>query len=170
MKPMKLPNLFVICLCVVLVSSCRQADGPLPDAKQGELANRIADMSRDLGNVAAGHAEATMDFMDGLMAFVDVGDKPDAVGPVKELGNQLMAAYTASKASERAVVPLLEQVVVGLEGTSLSENQVQLVKEGVQKAATDMGVDDVRARALAAQIEIAQHAVTDRHRRWYEVF
>ena len=167
---MKLLNLFVICLCAALVSSCRQADGPLPDPKQGEVANRIADMSRDLGNVAAGHPEAPTDFMDGLMTFVDVDDKPDAAAPVKELGNQLMAAYAASKASERAVVPLLEQVVIGLEATSLSEKQVEVVKEGVQKAATDLGVDDVRARALAAQIEIVQHAVTDRHRRWYEVF
>ena len=170
MKRMKLLNLFVICLCAALVSSCRQADGPLPDPKQGEVANRIADMSRDLGNVAAGHPEAPTDFMDGLMTFVDVDDKPDAAAPVKELGNQLMAAYAASKASERAVVPLLEQVVIGLEATSLSEKQVEVVKEGVQKAATDLGVDDVRARALAAQIEIVQHAVTDRHRRWYEVF
>jgi hypothetical protein len=167
---MKLLNLLVICLCAVLVSSCRQADGPLPDPKQGELANRIADMSRDLGNVAAGHPEATMDFMDGLMTFVDVGGKPDAVPPVKELANQLMAAYTASKASERAVVPLLEQVVIGLDATSLSEKQVEQVKQGVQKAAKDLGVDDVRARALSSQMEIVQHAVTDRHRRWYELF
>ena len=127
-------------------------------------------MSRDLGNVAAGHPEATTDFLDGLMAFVDVDGKPDAVAPVKELGNQLLAAYTASKSSERAVVPLLEQVVVGLEATLLSEKQVQQVKESVQKAATDLGVDDVRARALGAQVEIVQHAVTDRHRRWYELF
>ena len=167
---MKLPNLFVICLCAALVSSCRQADGPLPDPKQGEVANRIADMSRDLGNVAAGHPEAPTDFMDGLMTFVDVDDKPDAQAPVEELGKQLTVAFAAAKATERSVVPLLEQVVIGLEATSLSEKQVEVVKEGVQKAATDLGVDDVRARALAAQIEIVQHAVTDRHRRWYEVF
>ena len=89
---------------------------------------------------------------------------------MKELGNQLMTAYTASKASERAVVPLLEQVVIGLQATSLSEKQVEVVKEGVQKAATDLGVDDVRARALGAQIVIVQHAVTDRHRRWDQLF
>ena len=170
MKRMRLLNLFVICVCALLVSSCRQPDGPLPDPKEGEMAKRISDMSRDLGNVAAGHPDASTDFLDGLMAFVDVGDKPDAAAPVKELGNQLMAVYAASKASERAVVPLLEQVVVGLGATSLSEKQVEAVKEGVQKAATDLGADDVRARALAAQIEIVQHAVTDRHRRWYELF
>jgi hypothetical protein len=81
-----------------------------------------------------------------------------------------MAAFTASKATERAVVPLLEQVVIGLEAKSLSEKQVASVKEGVQKAATDLGVDGVRARALASQLEIVQHAVTERHRRWYELF
>ena len=168
---MKLLYLCAICVCAAaLVSSCRQADGPLPNPKEDELANRVADMSRDLGNVAAGHPEATMDFMDGLMTFVDVGGKPDAVAPVKELGNQLMTAFTATKAPERAMIPLLEQVVVGLEATSLSEKQVQELKESVRKAATDLGVDDVRARALGAQIEIVQHAVTDRHRRCYELF
>ena len=168
---MKFLNLCAICVCAAaLVSSCRQADGPLPNPKEDEAANRVTDMSRDLGNVAAGHPEAPMDFLDGLMAFVDVGDKPDAAAPVKELGNQLMTAFKESKAPERAVIPLLEQVVIALEAKSLSEHQVQQLKEGVRKAATDLGVDDVRARALAAQVEIVQHAVTDRHRRWYELF
>jgi len=171
LKSMKLLTLCAVCVCVAaLVSACRQADGPLPNPKEDEAANRVADMSRDLGNVAAGHAEAKMDFLDGLMAFVDVGDKPDASGPVRELGNQLMTAYAATKAPERAVIPLLEQVVIGLEAKSLSEHQVQQLKDGVRKAATDLGVDDVKARALAAQVEIVQHAVTDRHRRWYELF
>jgi hypothetical protein len=157
-------------MSALLVGSCRMADGPVPDPKEGETANRIGDMSRDLGNVAAGHAQARQDFLDGLMQFVDVGDKPDAVEPVKELGNQLMSAFAASKAPDRAIVPLLEQVVIGLAATSLSEKQVEQVRDGVRKAATDLGVDDVKARALAAQIEIVQHAVTDRHRRWYELF
>jgi hypothetical protein len=166
----RLLSLFVGCLCAVLLASCRMADGPVPDPKEGETANRVGDLSRDLSNVAAGHADATTDFMDGLIQFVDVGDKPDAVAPVRELGNQLISAFAATKASDRAVVPLLEQVVVGLKATELSEKQVEQVKDNVRKAATDLGVDDVKARALAAQIEIVQHAVTDRHRRWYEVF
>jgi hypothetical protein len=89
---------------------------------------------------------------------------------VEELGKQLTAAFTAAKATERSMIPLLEQVVIGLDAKFLSENQVQKLKEDVQKAATDLGVDDVRARALAAQMEIVQQAVTDRHRRWYELF
>jgi hypothetical protein len=167
---MKWLSLSAGCLCALLLTSCRMADGPIPNPKEGETANRVADLSRDLSNVAAGHADAQTDFMDGLMTFVDMGDKPDAAAPVKELGNQLMSAFSATKASERAVVPLLEQVAIGLEATALSEKQVEQVKDGVRKAATDLGVDDVKARALGAQIEIVQHAVTDRHRRWYEVF
>lgn len=167
---MKWLSLSAACVSALLLTSCKMADGPLPNPKEGETANRIGDMSRDLASIAAGEAESLKDFNDGLMTFVNAGDKPDAVAPVQELGKQLIAGFTAAKATDRAVIPLLEQVVIGLEGTALSENQVQQVKEGVQKAATDLGVDDVRARALGAQIEIVQHAVTDRHRRWYEVF
>jgi hypothetical protein len=167
---MKRLPLSIVCLFALVLTSCRMADGPVPNPKEGETANRVGDLSRDLSNVAAGHGEATADFMEGLLQFVDLGDKPDAEAPVKELGNQLVAAFTETKASDRAVVPLLEHVVVGLEARDLSENQVEQLKENVLKAATDLGVADVKARALAAQIEIVQHAVTDRHRRWYEVF
>lgn len=167
---MKWLPLSLCCLCVVLLTSCRMADGPVPDPKDGETANRVGDLSRDLSNVAAGHADATQDFMDDLLQFVDLGAKPDAAEPVKELGNQLIAAFSETKATERAVVPLLERVVVGLMARTLSEKQVEQVRDEVRQAAIDLGVDDVKARALASQIEIVQRAVTDRHRRWYEVF
>lgn len=167
---MKWLSFGVVCVSAFLIASCRMADGPLPDPKQGELANRVGDLSRDLGNVAAGRPEGPTEFMDDLRAFVELDEKPDAKAPVEELGKQLTAAFTAAKATERSMIPLLEQVVIGLDAKFLSENQVQKLKEDVQKAATDLGVEDVRARALAAQMEIVQQAVTDRHRRWYELF
>jgi hypothetical protein len=160
----------IVCVALLFLPSCRMADGPVPNVKHGELANRIGDLSRDLGNIAAGHPDANMEFIDDLMTFVDVADKPDAATPARELGNQLIEIYSTSKASDRAVIPLLEEVVVGLAGTSLSEGQVRDMKQSVEKAAIDLGVDGVSARTLAAQIEIVQYAVTSRHRRWYEFF
>ncbi|HEY6507267.1 MAG TPA: hypothetical protein VIY56_04590 [Vicinamibacterales bacterium] len=162
--------LFVLCVSVLGAASCRMADGPLPDAKADDAPNQIGDLARDLGNVAAGHEEARQDFMEDLMVFVDLEDVPAAEAPIKALGQQVLDVVAATKVSEGAVVPLLEQMYVALTARQLSENQVKSLQDGVQGAATQLGVDDVKARALAAQVGIVQQAVTDRHRRWYEVF
>jgi hypothetical protein len=146
------------------------SDGPMPDAKQGDVPNRVSDLARDLGNVVAGHAEARQDFIDDLMVFVDTGERPEAIEPIKALGMQVMDAVAETKASEAAVVPLLEKLYVGITAQELSESQAKALGVDVQAAATQLGVADVKARALAAQVAIVQQAVTERHRRWYEVF
>jgi hypothetical protein len=160
----------VMCACVLVTASCRMSDGPLPDAKASDGPNQVGDLARDLGNVAAGHEEARQDFMEDLMVFVDFEDSPAAEAPIKVLGQQMMDIMVSTKASEAAVVPLLEQVYVALNARALSENQVKALQAGVQSAATQLGVDDVKARAFGAQLGIVQQAVTERHRRWYEVF
>lgn len=142
----------------------------MPNAKADDGPNQVGDLARDLGNIMAGHEEARQDFMEDLMVFVDLEDAPDAEAPIQALGQQVMDAVMATKASEAAVVPLLEQVYVALTARELSENQVKTLQANVQGAATQLGVDDVKARALAAQAGIVQQAVTERHRRWYEVF
>ncbi len=160
----------VMCVCLLGTASCRMADGPIPDAKAEDAPNQVGDLARDFGNVAAGHEEARQDFMEDLMVHVDLEDAPGAEAPVKVLGQQVLELAASNKVSEAAVVPLLEHVYVALRGRELSENQVKSLQEGVQGAATQLGVDDVKARALAAQVGIVQQAVTERHRRWYEVF
>jgi len=160
----------VLCACVLVTASCRMSDGPLPDAKADDGPNQVGDLARDLGNVAAGHEEARQDFIEDLMVFVDFEDTPNAEAPIKALGQQMMDIMVATKASEAAVVPLLEQVYVALNARQLSENQVKALQDGAQSAAAQLGVDDVKARALGAQVGIVQQAVTERHRRWYEVF
>jgi hypothetical protein len=162
--------LMVLCASVLATASCRMADGPLPDAKTDDGPNQVGDLARDLGNVAAGHEEARQDFIHDLNVFVDFEDSPDAEAPIQALGQQVMDVMVATKASEAAVVPLLEYVYVALNARQLSENQVKALQAGAQDAATQLGVDDVKARALGAQVGIVQQAVTERQRRWYEVF
>jgi hypothetical protein len=160
----------MMCACVLVTASCRMSDGPMPDPKTGEATNRIGDLARDLGNVAAGHEEARQDFQEDLRVVVDFEDTPAAEAPLMALGQQVMDVMVGTKASEAAVVPLLEHVYVALTARELSENQVKTLQANVQAAATQLGVDDVKARALGAQVGIVQQAVTERHRRWYEVF
>ena len=137
----------VVCLCA-LVGACRMADGPLPDPKEPEAANELGDLGRDVANVLAGDPQGRQDFTEDLLGFADLTTKP----------------------SEAAAAPLLEQLYVAVSARQLSEGQIKALEENVQAAASGMGLDDVKARALSAQAGIVQQAVTERHRRWYEVF
>jgi hypothetical protein len=160
----------VVCLVASVTAACRMADGPLPNPKADEVPNQLGDLGRDLSGVVNGDVQARQDFVDDMMAFVDLEQAPDAEAPVKQLAGQVIDAVVVTKAQESAVAPLLEHLYVAIRARELSENQVKTLEENVQTAASRMGVDDVKARALAAQAGIVQQAVTDRHRRWYEVF
>lgn len=162
----------VLCLSIStsMTAACRMADGPLPDPKADEAPNQLGDLGRDVSGVVAGDTQARQDFMDDLMAFVDLEQTPNAEGPVKALGTQVLDAAVATKPTEAAVAPLLEHLYVAIKARQLSEGQVKTLEGDVLAAASRMGLDDVKARALASQAVIVQQAVTDRHRRWYEVF
>ncbi len=159
----------VVCLCA-LVGACRMADGPLPDPKEPEAANELGDLGRDVANVLAGDPQGRQDFTEDLLGFADLTTKPAAEAPIRELASQVLAAAVATKPSEAAAAPLLEQLYVAISARQLSEGQIKALEENVQAAASGMGLDDVKARALSAQAGIVQQAVTERHRRWYEVF
>jgi hypothetical protein len=158
------------CLSLALLAGCRMADGPVPDSKAEDVPNQLGDLGRDLSGVVNGDPQARQDFVDDLMAFADLEASPDAEAPVKALAAQVLDAVAATKPSEAATAPLLERLYVTISARQLSEGQVKTLQEDVQAAATGLGVDDVKARALAAQVGIVQQAVTERHRRWYEVF
>jgi hypothetical protein len=162
--------LIVVCLLAFVTAACRMADGPMPNPKADEVPNQIGDLGRDLSGVVNGDSQARQDFMDDMMAFVDLDRAPDAEAPVKQLAGQVLEAVVATKPQESAVAPLLEHLYVAITARELSETQVKTLEESVQTAASRIGVDDVKARALAAQAGIVQQAVTERHRRWYEVF
>jgi hypothetical protein len=159
--------LLILFLCATLSAACRMADGPMPDVKADDVPNQLGDLGRDLTGVVNGDPQARQDFVDDLMVFVMV---PEAEAPVKQLAAQIVEAVVATKPSEAAVAPLLEHVYVAIAARELSEGQVETLQGNVQAAASRFGVDDVKARALAAQVGIVQQAVTARHRRWYEIF
>ena len=160
-----------LCLSIsISTAACRMADGPMPNPKADEVPNQLGDLGRDLSGVVNGDAMARQDFVDDLLVFVDTGKSPNAEAPVKALAAQVIDAAVATKPSEAAAAPLLEHLYVAISARQLSEGQVKTLEENVQAAASRMGLDDVKARALASQAGIVQQAVTERHRRWYEVF
>ena len=161
-----------VLLCVALALSatgCRMADGPMPMPGKEDL-NRLDDLRRDLGDVVAGHAEAKKDFADDLQVFVNAEKKPDAPAAINELARLIGDAATAAQLKEAAAPPLLKQVWVALAARQLSEKQVTTLQADVKTTLTGLGVPEPPAQAVSNQIGTVQKAVTERSRRWYEVF
>jgi hypothetical protein len=163
--------LLAVCLSIGLsTAACRMADGPVPDSRDPDIANQLGDIERDLENVLSGDPQARQDFQDDLMRFADLSVSPGAEAPIKQLAGQIVEAVIETKAKGPALTPLVERLFVAINARDLSEGQAKALGEDVLAALSRMGVDDVKARAIVAQVAIVQQAVTDRHRRWYEVF
>jgi uncharacterized protein with von Willebrand factor type A (vWA) domain len=145
------------------------ADGPMP-MPSGEDLNRLDDLRRDVGNVVAGHADAKQDFTDDLMVFVKPGTKPEAPAAINELARLIADAAAASQIKEASLSPLLKQVWTAVAAREMSEKQVTALQADVRTTLTGLGVAEPSAQSISNQIGTVQKAVTDRTRRWYEVF
>jgi hypothetical protein len=153
----------------VSAAGCRMADGPIPMPGKEDV-NRLDDLRRDLGDVVAGHSEAKKDFADDLQVFVNAEKKPEAPAAVTELARLIGDAVIAGQVKEAAMPPLLQQVWVALAGRELSEKQVTTLQADIKTTLTGLGVPEPPAQAVSNQVGTVQKAVTDRKRRWYEVF
>lgn len=145
------------------------ADGPLPMPTSEDL-NRLDDLRRDVGNVVGGHAEAKQDFADDLMVFVKPGTKPEAPAAIAELSRLITDGAAASQVKEASLPPFLRQVWMALAARELSEKQVATLQADVKTTLTGIGFAEPAAQGISNQIGTVQKALTDRQRRWYEVF
>jgi hypothetical protein len=145
------------------------ADGPMPTPGAEDL-NRLDDLRRDVGNVVGGNPEARKDFADDLQVFVTPGARPEAPEAINELARLIADAAVASQLKEAAVAPLLKQVWVAVAARELSEKQVATLQADVRTTLAGLGVPEPSQQAISSQIVVVQKAVTDRTRRWYEVF
>jgi hypothetical protein len=167
-----MPSRLLAAVCVALAvatAGCRMADGPLPTPGNEDL-NRLDDLRRDLGNVVAGHPDAKKDFADDLMVFVKADARPEAPVAVNELARLISDAAVAAQLKETAVSPLLRQVWTALVARELSEKQIATLQTDVKATLTELAVPEPPAQAISSQIVVVQKAVTERERRWYEVF
>jgi hypothetical protein len=76
----------------------------------------------------------------------------------------------AAKPKDEAIPPLLKQVWTALAARDLSERQVTQMQADVRTALTGAGIGDPAAQTITNQVGTVQKAVTNRSRRWYEVF
>jgi hypothetical protein len=162
--------LATLCVAVALFAGgCRMADGPIPEPSAEDL-NRLDDLRRDIGNVVGGNTEARQDFLDDLMVFVKPGSKPEAPAAVAELAKLISDAAIAAQLKEASLPPLLRQVWTAVAARELSERQIATLQADVKTTLTGLDIPEPTAQAIASQIVVVQKAVTDRGRRWYEVF
>jgi len=161
--------LAVLSVVACVAAGCRMADGPMPMPGSEDL-NRLDDLRRDIGNVVAGHAEAKQDFADDLMVFVNAGAKPEASAAINELARLVADAAAASQLKEASLPPLLKQVWTAVVARELSEKQVTALQADVKTTLSGLGIAEPAAQSISNQIGTVQKAVTDRTRRWYEMF
>ena len=160
----------ILCgLCVaaaLLVSGCRQGEGTMPRA-EGDVPNRIGDLSRDLMSIAGGEVQARQDLADDLSVFVD--SEAAAVPIVNDLSQRTGEALSGKTLTEQNSQKLAQQLWVTVAARDLSEKQVAALKTDYQATLVASGVPQDRAQGIAAQIEAVQKTVGDRKRRWYEL-
>lgn len=132
--------------------------------------NRLDDLRRDVGNVVGGNQEGRKDFADDLLVFVTPGARPEAPAAINELARLIADAAVAAQLKEEALPPLLKQVWVAVAARELSEKQVATLQADVRTTLAGLGVPEPSQQAISSQIVVVQKAVSDRTRRWYEVF
>ncbi|HXH23637.1 MAG TPA: hypothetical protein VNI78_00220 [Vicinamibacterales bacterium] len=146
------------------LAGCRQADGPLPP-EDGETPNRLADIARDLQNVAAGQSDKEL--ADDLVVFVE---PPSAEPAVRELSRRVSQALGGRNVTPEAASELARQLWLAVGARELSPRQVAVLQEDVQKSLAGLGVSEERAQPVVEQIAEVQRLVTRRQKRWYELF
>ena len=157
----------IVVILPLLLAGCRQADGPMPEAT-GEVPNRLADITRDLQAVARGDAQARQDLADDVTVFVDADGEPRMA--VNELSRRTAEVVTGSRLSEQSAERLARQLWTAAAGRELSQRQVETLQGEMHALLVEIGVPEDRAENTATQVGEVQRLLTDRPKRWYQLF
>ena len=149
------------------LGACRQADGPIPTPSQSRQED-LVDLARDLENVASAlNPEAPLELADDLRKYAP---SPDEEPAVDELSERTVAALAGIDLTEQAAQRLAHDLWLSVAAGQLSERQVETLQNDVQSLLMAEGVAEENAQQVAAQVGDVQGAVTERPRRWYELF
>jgi hypothetical protein len=162
----RLTGAAVLVALALLGGGCRQADGEMP-TPQGEMPNRIGDISRDLRSIAGGDAQARQDLSDDLVTFVEEDDLHPAL---EELARQTAETINGRNLSEQQAQRLAHHLWTSVAARELSQRQVETLQNEVNALLVEIGAPEGNAQTVSAQVGEVQKLVTDRPRRWYEVF
>lgn len=153
----------IVVFASLSVTGCRQAEGPLPVA-QGEVPNRIGDITRDLMNAAGGDRKASEELGDDLSVFAERRGEAAA----RVLAQRVCDAVAGSTLMEDTAQRLANFLWLSTAAREISERQGESVQKDVRALLVSVGVTEPLADAVAAQMGELQKAVSARPRRWYE--
>ena len=157
----------LIATTLLLLSGCRQADSPMPTPDE-DVQGELGDVKRDLQDVATRReADAAQALVHDLGKYVV---RPAAVPSVEELARRTAASLPGRIVSDEAAERLAYSLWVAATARELSESQIEQLQNDFRSQLTSLGVSDGDAAGVATQVGDAQRAVTDRQRRWYEMF
>jgi hypothetical protein len=160
-------RLALVATAVLLLAGCRQGESPLPMPDEG-VQEELGDVRRDLQDIASNRDTAAAEALaQDLRKYVV---RPSAVPAVDEMARLTSAALPGRILSDEAGERLAYTLWVAATARELSERQIETLQNDVQSQLTSLGVAEDSASSVAAQVGRVQGAVTDRQRRWYELF
>ena len=157
----------LIAVVAVLAAGCRQADGPIP-APNATVQEELVDVGRDLDDIATGRDPAgSKNLADDLRKYAR---RSTAVPAVDELSRRAAGAVAGTKLSEQAAQRMAHTLWLSIAAREISERQIESLQNDTQSLLMSIGIAEENAQQVAAQVGEVQRAVTDRPRRWYELF
>ncbi|MBI4887207.1 MAG: hypothetical protein HY824_08945 [Acidobacteria bacterium] len=158
----------VIAAAVLTVGGCRQGDGPVPTPSV-EREQELVDVAHDLQNVALGRdPQAAADLADDLRKYTD--GKPKAEPAVDELSRRTVQTLAGVSLPGPAAQQLAHHYYMAMMAREMSDRQVETLQNDTQSLLMSIGVAEPTAQQVAQQVGAVQTLVTDRQRRWYELF
>ena len=127
----------------------------------------LQDVSRDLQNVARNDASAPEELAHDLRRYIV---RPSAVPTVDELTRRTARVLPNTKLTDQTAQQLAHNLWVTVSARELSERQVESLQNDVQSLLMSTGMPEENAQPVAEQVGEVQRAVTERPRRWYELF
>jgi hypothetical protein len=156
----------LIVIVSLAIAGCRQGDGPMPTA-EGEVQNRLVDISRDLMSVSRGDTQARQDLADDLRVFVD---RQEAVPAANELARRTSDVVDGKALNEQNAERLAHHLWTAAAAREMSQRQVESLQNDLHAFLVSVGVPEDNALNVASQAGEVQKLVTTRERRWYEFF
>jgi hypothetical protein len=148
------------------LSGCRQADGPIPKPDpntEGEL----EDVRHDLQNIAMGDASGAADLENDVVKYAR---RRSEVPAVTELCKRTADVLKGRNLTEPTAIRLAHSLWTAIAARQISERQIEALQNDVQSIFVSIGVPEPQAQQVAAQVGEVQKAVTQKPRRWYELF